>query len=154
MEKKDIRLEVSTKINEVASSLTIFHRNVKILHWKYIGHDFISVHPWLDDVADQVNDMIDSIYEQMVKMDVEMYADYQSTLEHSKVFIVKSNNIIGFNNNDTFKILLENIDKLRIIIDQTATLAEEYKLFAFHELMVKLLSECDQLKYFVNQSLK
>ena len=152
-EEKDIREIVSEKLNEVAASLTVFHRNVKILHWKYIGIDFVSIHPWLDEVSDQVLDMIDAVYEQMVKLDVEMYADYHHAIQVSKVEPITSNNI-SYNHLDTFKILLLNLDELRIVLDQNATLAEEQKLFAFHELMVKTLSECDQLKYFVKQSLK
>ncbi len=152
-EEKDIREIVSEKLNEVAASLTVFHRNVKILHWKYIGIDFVSIHPWLDEVSDQVLDMIDAVYEQMVKLDVEMYADYQHAIQVTKVEPITSNNI-SYNHLDTFKILLLNLDELRIVLDQNATLAEEQKLFAFHELMVKTLSECDQLKYFVKQSLK
>lgn len=143
---------ITEAINRLGATLTVFHRNVKIYHWKYQDKDFITVHPWLDDtVADQLADMIDVVYEQMIKLKVNMIAGFSDMEGLSLISPIKSD-VEGFNNEEVFEALLQNIEVLRSLLDKNATIAEENKLYAYHDLMVKLLSDADQLKYFINRS--
>ena len=146
--------EIIISLNVLGATLTVFYRNAKVLHWLYKDDNFVSVHPWLDDtVATKLNDMVDKTYEQILKLDIPFVAGYTEIVSLSKVEPLLSKNKEGFSSDETFSILLENMNQLRAVIDKNASIAEKCSLYAYHDLMVAMLEDCDQLKYFIKRSL-
>lgn len=146
--------EIVVALNVLGATLTVFCRNVKVLHWLYKDNNFVSVHPWLDDtVADTLSEMVDKTYEQIMKLGIPIVAGYNEVAPLSKIEPLASKDKEGFTSDETFAILLKDIDTVRLILDRNALLAENANLYAYNDLMVSMLGDADQLKYFIQRSL-
>lgn len=141
---------IEESLGTLGKCLTVFHRNVKILHWNYKDHDFVVIHPWLDEVASCIDSCIDTTYEQLRKYKLNFDATHAALVD-LPIAVVGSNKT--FTHEETFQTLVSNLDTIRVLLDKNATLAESKKLYTYHDAMVQMNAKLDHIRYFVTNSL-
>lgn len=146
------RTRCSELLNLLLCSLTVFERNVKIMHWSYQGTDFISVHNWLDTVHDDVCECIDSVAEEIRKGGQFPKATLNEALELSKVMMLSSSRTYG--NVDVMGTLKIQIDALRVLADELSTDADKNGFWTIHDLSNDVLRRLNHHRYFVVNSIQ
>ena len=144
--------ETSTRLNTLGCSMTVMRRNVKILHWNYRDHDFVSIHPWLDTVYDELSECIDTIYEELRKGGFDIKATLTETLQNSKIAELPAGSVV-YKNSETFGALSIMLSSIRKQADDLATYAEENHFWTVHDMAVGILNKCNHINYFVKNSL-
>ena len=144
--------ETSIRLNTLGCSMTVMRRNVKILHWNYHDRDFVSVHPWLDTVYDDLTECIDAVYEELRKGGFSIKATLTETVQNSKIAELPAGSVI-YGNAETCGAVYVMLTAIRTQADDLATYADENHFWTVHELAVSILSKCNQINYFVKNSL-
>jgi len=150
-----IKTEMATRLNELGGLLTLAARNVKIMHWNYHDKDFVSVHPWLDEVYDFLNDSIDEVYEEIRKGALPMAATYSAAIAAGAKdsALAEFDDKISYNNPETFHNVRGILDIIRYRLDSLSTFADEHKVWTVHEMSNGMLSKANQFYYFANESI-
>ena len=56
-------METEEILNIIQSSLKICAENIKARHWTMVGHDFMTYHPYFDEINEKLIDFVDEIAE-------------------------------------------------------------------------------------------
>lgn len=148
----DPKQECLALMNKLLATLTVFERNVKILHWNYQYKDFVSVHPWLDDVHDDVCECIDTIAEEIRKGDFFPDATLQQCIENTGTPQINSN--VRYDHKETFNVLARGLSSIRVLADMLSTKADENKFWTIQDVANGILSKMNHHMYFVKGSFK
>ena len=145
------RTKCTELLNTLLASLTVFERNVKILHWNYSGVDFVSVHPWLDGIHDDVCKHIDAVAEEIRKGGFFPAAELNRCIEASSVAAINAS--VPYGNAETMKVLMTQISAVMNIADALSTEADERKFWTTQDMANSILSDLSHHRYFVANSL-
>lgn len=137
-------------MNKLLATLTIFERNVKILHWNYHDYDFFSIHKSLDDIHDTACEHIDTIAEEIRKGDFYPNAMLNQCIENSSIESISS--AVLYDHVQTMSILLVNIDAIRKLADALSTLADDNKFWTIQDMANDILSDMNHHRYFVKNT--
>ena len=148
-----IKNEMANRLNELGGLLTLTARNIKIMHWNYHDKDFVSVHPWLDEVYEFVNDSIDEVFEELRKGALPLNATYTAAIQYGTDLIMEYDDKITYDNPKMFHDLRGMLDILRSKMDQLATFADENKVWTVHEMANGMLAKTNHFYYFANESI-
>lgn len=72
-------------LNQAVADLSQLSMVVHQQHWYMRGHGFLKLHPYLDDVMDELNDQLDLIAERLITLDGNPYSSLKEMVEHSKI---------------------------------------------------------------------
>ena len=59
-------METEEILNIIQASLKICAENIKARHWTMVGHDFMTYHPYFDEINEKLIDFVDEIAESTV----------------------------------------------------------------------------------------
>jgi DNA-binding ferritin-like protein len=138
-------------MNTLLASLTVFERNVKILHWNYQSADFVSVHPWLDDIHDDVCECIDAVAEEIRKGDFFPNATLTGCVEVSSIQQLDSE--VAYSHDATFRALVNGLNSIRSLADMLSTMADENKFWTIQDMANDILKRMNHHTYFVKNTL-
>ena len=137
-------------MNKLLATLTVFEREVKMAHWNYMATDFVSIHPWLDTVHDDVCECIDDIAEEIRKGLFFPQGTLQECLTNSEI---KPTIMPGPCTKEmTFAMLVVDLSKIRELADALSTMADENKFWTIQDLANGILSKMNHHMYFVKNT--
>lgn len=84
MEEK-IREQSVSLLNQTLADAIDLYTETKQAHWNLKGHGFIAIHKLLDEVAEQVEDQIDTIAERITALGGTAYGTIQAVAKASKL---------------------------------------------------------------------
>lgn len=59
-------METEEILNIIQASLKICAENIKARHWTMVGHDFMTYHPYFDEINEKLIDFVDEIAESTI----------------------------------------------------------------------------------------
>lgn len=140
MEKEEI-------INTIQASIKVCAENVKARHWMMTGHDFMTYHPYFDEINEKLIDFVDEIAESTVVMGGIPPYNFEQYLKFSFIEPVKIISSLDVMLNDT-------IEELNKIYEYINTQFNE-KAFddTTADLMVKITRKIrDKFLFFLKES--
>lgn len=72
-------------LNQAVADLTQLKTVVRQQHWYMRGPEFLKLHPYLDDVMDELDEQRDLIAERLITIDGSPYSSLQEVLDHTKI---------------------------------------------------------------------
>lgn len=78
-------------LNQAVADLSQLSMIVHQQHWYMRGPGFLKLHPYLDDVMDELNDQVDLVAERLVTLDGSPYSTLKEMVDNSKIPAQKAN---------------------------------------------------------------
>ena len=72
-------------MNEIVADLTQAHMVVHQHHWYMLGRGFLKLHPYLDDVMDELAEQQDGVAERLIEINGSPISTYEEVLEETNV---------------------------------------------------------------------
>ncbi len=107
------------KMKDVVARLHAFKVSAKLIHWKLTGSQFLELHEFMDEVAEPIDDFIDSLMERYF-----MAEETNSLKSIENIFKIESTKyyVEDFNNTESMiRFLLNLADEIKIGIDDINT---------------------------------
>ena len=72
-------------MNEIVADLTQTHMLVHQHHWYMLGRGFLKLHPYLDEVMDELAEQQDGVAERLIEINGSPISTYEEVLEETNV---------------------------------------------------------------------
>lgn len=72
-------------LNQAVADLSQLQMVVRQQHWYMRGPEFLKLHPYLDDVMDELDEQRDLIAERLITIDGSPYSSLQEILDHTQI---------------------------------------------------------------------
>lgn len=141
---------VAELLTKLGYSLSVMERNVRILHWNYRDKDFVSIHPWLGDIYEEIAKTIDDVYEEIRKGGFLPDAKLSRCLVQSEIKELESNRT--YDNGATMAAMYGMISVIATEADKLSTFADANKIWTSADLANGILTFCSKCKYFIKNS--
>lgn len=137
-------------MNKLLATLTVFEREVKMAHWNYMDTDFVSIHPWLDTIHDDICECIDDVAEEIRKGLFFPQGTLQECLTNS---VIKPTVMpCPCTKSSTFAMLVIGLTEIRKLADELSTMADENKFWTIQDLANGIVSKMNHHMYFVKNT--
>lgn len=77
--------ETKEKLNELVINLLHMHMIVRRHHWYMRGSQFLKLHPYLNDLMDELDDQIDGLAERLITIDGSPVATLREVVQLNKI---------------------------------------------------------------------
>ncbi|CAI3324451.1 MULTISPECIES: Dps family protein [Enterococcus] len=77
--------ETKKILNQLVADLSVFSVRIHQVHWYMHGGRFLSLHPKMDELMDQINDQLDEISERLITLDGSPYSTLEEFFVNSKL---------------------------------------------------------------------
>ncbi|EOE00181.1 Dps family protein [Enterococcus faecalis] len=77
--------ETKKVLNQLVADLSVFSVRIHQVHWYMRGGRFLTLHPKMDDLMEQINDQLDVISERMITLDGSPYSTLEEFFINSKL---------------------------------------------------------------------
>lgn len=72
-------------LNQAIADLSQLQMVVRQQHWYMRGPEFLNLHPYLDEVMDELDEQRDLIAERLITIDGSPYSSLQEMVDHSEI---------------------------------------------------------------------
>lgn len=72
-------------MNEIVADLTQAHMVVHQHHWYMLGRGFLKLHPYLDEVMDELAEQQDGVAERLIEINGSPISTYEEVLEETNI---------------------------------------------------------------------
>lgn len=77
--------ETKKILNQLVADLSVFSVRIHQVHWYMCGGRFLTLHPKMDDLMEQINDQLDVISERLITLDGSPYSTLEEFFINSKL---------------------------------------------------------------------
>jgi starvation-inducible DNA-binding protein len=110
-------------LNEAVADLIKLHLVVHQHHWYMRGERFLKLHPYLDEVMDELSEQLDLAAESIVILDGNPCSSLKEVLEKSK--IKESEGDYNLTINERFSIIVDDLRQLRDLYQKGIRISAE-----------------------------
>lgn len=72
-------------LNQLVADLSQFSVVIHQTHWYMRGPEFLSLHPLMDELMDELNAQLDVVSERLITLDGAPYSTLQEFIDHTKI---------------------------------------------------------------------
>jgi len=145
-------MEKQTKLmNQLVADLAVNFVKFHNLHWNVVGERFEPVHVYAEKLYDMLNEQYDEVAERMKMLGVFPAAQMKTYLEMTNVEELEDRD---YQIPEVFKILKEELEKLRALATEIRTLADDGGDFATVAMLEDMVGEYDKEIWFMEQAIK
>ncbi len=138
-------------MNQLVADLAVNFVKFHNLHWNVVGERFKEVHEYAEELYDMINEQYDEVAERMKMLGSFPAAQLKTYLELSNVEEIEDRD---YQIPEVFKILKEELEKLRDLGTEIRTLADDSGDFATVAMLEDMIIAYDKEIWFMEQALK
>ncbi len=138
-------------MNQLVADLAVNFVKFHNLHWNVVGERFEPVHVYAEKLYDMLNEQYDEVAERMKMLGVFPAAQMKTYLEMTNVEELEDRD---YQIPEVFKILKEELEKLRALATEIRTLADDGGDFATVAMLEDMVGEYDKEIWFMEQAIK
>lgn len=138
--------KIISLMNEFICTATVMHRNLHLMHWNMKGEGFVTIHPYFNELYDDLMDDIDLIAEELIKNGSCPKASLKDCLEKSRVPAYESSKIKV---KDAVESAYKLYETILVLVNEIYAEAERLHLYAIADLATQLTHKYTKAKWFL-----
>lgn len=148
---ENVRIEVAKLLNNTLATVSDLAVQLKQAHWNVKGMEFISLHKLFDDLAEEVEEQVDTIAERITSLGGTALGTIQEAVKNTAL---KAYPIDIFSAKDHLEHLTHNFAIVGEHARQQIELTEKLKDMATNDLYIDLVRMLDKNLWFLEAHLQ